>query len=182
MSQMWIRIHLCQNSWIWIRIRLRWCGSSPLVTCKALCESRILLYTIRMLLTLPRAFWPSFSGYQKFQKFINNLHVVNDLSERAVKLIQDNVSKAKSEERLQNLLQAQMSWMKPAAREKNHIWKLEVPLHPYALPHHINSWSTCSFNSQNEVFFCTYLLNWQFCLKYVQFSQWSFFMLNSQLK
>ena len=68
-------------------------------------------------LTLPRAFWPSLLGYQKFQKFINNLHVVNDSSGRAVKLIQDNVM-AKSKERQQNLLHAQMSWIKPAARRK----------------------------------------------------------------
>ncbi|XP_065660859.1 uncharacterized protein LOC136084580 [Hydra vulgaris] len=68
---------------------------------------------------LPQIFWKEFSGYNEFQSFVKSVEVVNDSSERAVKLIQDNVERAKSEEKLQNLLQMKNTWKKPFKKTKN---------------------------------------------------------------
>ncbi|XP_065682417.1 uncharacterized protein LOC124816991 [Hydra vulgaris] len=68
---------------------------------------------------LPQIFWKEFPGYNEFQSFVKSVEVVNDSSERAVKLIQDNVERGKSEEKLQNLLQMKNSWKKPFKKTKN---------------------------------------------------------------
>ena len=59
---------------------------------------------------------------QKIPKLCLGIQVVNDLSERAVKLIQENLFKAKSVDHLQKflqkILQAQINYLKPRARAK----------------------------------------------------------------
>ena len=66
----------------------------------------------------PSDFWKEFAGYNEFQSFVKSVEVVKDSSERAVKLIQDNVERAKSEEKLQNLLRMKNSWKKPFKRRR----------------------------------------------------------------
>ena len=54
---------------------------------------------------LPHHLWYKFPGYIKLQEFVNSIDVINDCSERPVKLIQQNVGTTKSEDKLQHLLQ-----------------------------------------------------------------------------
>ena len=68
---------------------------------------------------LPHQFWYKFPGYIKFQDFVKSIDVVNDCSERPVKLIQQNVEKAKSEDKLLHLLQVKNAWQKPVCRTKS---------------------------------------------------------------
>ena len=65
---------------------------------------------------LPHKFWYKFIGYIKLQEFVNSTDVVNDCSERAVKLIKHSMEKAKTEEKLQHLLQVKNDWKKPVCR------------------------------------------------------------------
>ena len=67
---------------------------------------------------LPHQFWYRFPGYFKLQEFLNSIDVINDCSERAVKLIQQNVGKTKSEDKLQHLLQVKNAPKKPVCRTK----------------------------------------------------------------
>ena len=65
---------------------------------------------------LPHQFWYKFIGYIKFQEFVNSIDVVNDCSERAVKLIKHNMEKTKTEDKLQHLLQVKNAWKKSVCR------------------------------------------------------------------
>ena len=56
-------------------------------------------------LTHPSSAWPSDDGYKRGKAIVENLHVVNDLAERGVKLASDFISSAKKESSFQNLLQ-----------------------------------------------------------------------------
>ena len=46
--------------------------------------------------------WLTYPGYATFEKFVKNLEVVNDASERSVKLAQDFLKTSKDESKLQN--------------------------------------------------------------------------------
>ena len=55
--------------------------------------------------------WPESLGYQKFLTFVENLKVVNDLAERGIKLVGDNIDKSADEAQIQALLQV-VEWLK----------------------------------------------------------------------
>ena len=48
--------------------------------------------------------WSMSDGYNKFANYMKNVHVVNDLAERGIKLISDFIDKSQDEEQIQALL------------------------------------------------------------------------------
>ena len=66
----------------------------------------------------PASSWHIDADYLKFQQFVKSLAVVNDASERAVKLVQETVNKAMSEKKLQKMLLVKSKLAKPKNRTK----------------------------------------------------------------
>jgi len=52
-------------------------------------------------------------GYNKFANNVKNVHVVNDLAERGIKLISDFIDKSQDEEQIQALLHV-VEWHRAA--------------------------------------------------------------------
>ena len=91
-------------------------------------------------------YWKESKAFLKFQEFVKDVKVVNNCSERAVKLIQENVEKAKSENKLQDLLMAKNSWKKPNCRTKKSYVILATFQKPAILPNR-------RFPKENLIFF-----------------------------
>ena len=53
---------------------------------------------------LPPVFWSTSDNYLEFEEFVKNIVVVNDSSERAVKLVQQMIARAHSEEKCQDAI------------------------------------------------------------------------------
>ena len=51
---------------------------------------------------IPSQFWPLNDFYLEFSHFVKNIEVVNDSSERSIKLVQELIDKAQKEERRQD--------------------------------------------------------------------------------
>ena len=62
--------------------------------------------------------WSRDPDFKKFQTFVKNLAVVNDASERSVKLVQETVSQTLNEKKLQKMLLVKSSLEKPKSRTK----------------------------------------------------------------
>ena len=67
---------------------------------------------------LPSGTWKLYPDYKKFQDFVKDLAVVNDSSERAVKLIQETVAQALSEKKLKKMWLVKSKIEKPKNRTK----------------------------------------------------------------
>ena len=66
----------------------------------------------------PASSWNIDSDYLEFQSYVKNLAVVNDCSERAVKLVQETVCQVKSEHKLQKLLKFKNNWTVKSSKTK----------------------------------------------------------------
>ena len=69
----------------------------------------------------PAGSWNIDSDYLEFQLYIKNLAVINDCSERSVKLVQETVCQVKSEhklQKLQKLLKFKKNWAMPSLKIK----------------------------------------------------------------
>ena len=62
--------------------------------------------------------WPLDPYYSIFQKFVKQVAVVNDASERAIKLIQETVTQTIDEKKLQKILLVKSKLSKPTHRTK----------------------------------------------------------------
>lgn len=67
---------------------------------------------------LPQNCWHHDQDYLHFKKFVEETAVVNDASERAVKLVQETVMQAISEIKLQKILVVKSKLAKPSSRTK----------------------------------------------------------------
>ena len=67
---------------------------------------------------LPSSTWHLDPDFQQFQKFVKSAAVVNDSSERAVKLVQETVSQTISEKKLQKMFLVKSKIDKPKNRTK----------------------------------------------------------------
>lgn len=69
-------------------------------------------------LRYPVSVWNLDKDYKIFQNFVKKTSVVNDASERCVKLIQETVEQAKSEDKLQKMLVVKSKIQRPKNRTK----------------------------------------------------------------